>query len=474
MPRHEHVVQVHVVAAGSRQADRVPGLFDPRLAHRRQRHDHARRRAAGERGELDHSADEGGGGASRLEAPAARNAQAVLLLAHLHARQVAPGRVGRGVGEELVAQARLGGGVDQPRADVAVRAHPARRGIGLGERHHDFQPLRQGAAATPGIGRNEDAEQPRRPELADEIRGEAAAFLEFLRAGLCLGGQGGKRAAQLLDGRSGSHAVFPFGLPPMLTACRGPVTIAQRNFAETSAQIWPKDPTHDARQPTDRALRCLQPRPAAVRLAAGRGSGRAAAESLRRVAPPGRERRARGDQGRDPRRGMARPRRHRRRAGPVRQGRAAGALRRGATDHQDRAATRLPVPRGAVGGRPGPCGPAGRVLPHRRRRQARDRGARPGPAAGAASHLVQPPRAGVARTVPGRPVPVSRRPGAARPLRRPRQRAVGPLRARDLVATLERDLQAVVDSQQFTATPCSASLKARRSPSRTPRAIPSG
>ena len=92
--------------------------------------------------------------------------------------------------------------------------------------------------------------------------------------------------------------------------------------------------------------------------------------------------------------------------------------------------------RGALAGAGRGPEPGHRVLPHAGRRPAGDQCGRPRDAGGEDSHVVQPPRVRLARPVPGRALPLSRRASAADPLRWPRQRPVRPVRAGHLLRGL--------------------------------------
>ena len=145
MPGDEHVVEVHVVAARAGQPDRVPRLLDPRGTEGAS--------AATMRG----GAPSPGGGSTTMpptkvaavhpdsnpQLPVIRMPS--VLLRDLDPRLIAPGGAGARVGEELLAEAGLGGRVDQSRADAGMRRDPAGGGVGLRERRDDLEPLGQRA-----------------------------------------------------------------------------------------------------------------------------------------------------------------------------------------------------------------------------------------------------------------------------------------------------------------------------------------
>jgi hypothetical protein len=122
---------------------------------------------------------------SKLQLPG--DADAVSLFGHLHPWKVAPGSAGTGVGEELVAKAGLGRGIDQAGADIGMRRYPAGRGIGLGECHGDLQELRQRPAEPARISWHQDLEGAGALELFREVRCKLTQFLELHRScsGLC-------------------------------------------------------------------------------------------------------------------------------------------------------------------------------------------------------------------------------------------------------------------------------------------------
>ena len=203
------------------------------------RRHHARRRALRRRREEHHAADEGGRGASRLESPASRDPDAVLLLRDLDPRLIAPGGAGARVREELLAESGLGGRVDQSRADAGMGRDPARRGVGLRERHDDLQPLGQRRPQALDIGRNQDLEDAGALEPVGEIGRQAASRLEFRGARAGFGRQLGQRGPQVGEGRDRVHASRSFpgrgclalgALAPeadMLAGAAGSVTTAR-------------------------------------------------------------------------------------------------------------------------------------------------------------------------------------------------------------------------------------------------------
>ena len=115
--------------------------------------------AFSERGQANHSADEGGSRAP-IETPAPGNSYPVILLFDLYTREIAPRRADNWV-ERLVAETRLRRRIDRGRAE-GWHAHwnPAGRGVDLRQRHDDFEPLRERAGEPARIGWNQDLEQP--------------------------------------------------------------------------------------------------------------------------------------------------------------------------------------------------------------------------------------------------------------------------------------------------------------------------
>jgi hypothetical protein len=196
MPGHEDIAEVHVMAPRAREAHRIPRFLDHRLSDRG-KYGHDPRLAVCAGGQAHHAAHERGSRAARLEAPAACDAQAIRLLCDLQARKIAPGCAGAGVGEEFVAEPGIRRSVDQARTDVGMRRHPARRRVGLCERHADIQQSSERAPEPAGIARNQDFERAGAFELVGEIRGELARFLELEGASLRFGRQMGERGAQI-------------------------------------------------------------------------------------------------------------------------------------------------------------------------------------------------------------------------------------------------------------------------------------
>ena len=105
----------------------------------------------------------------------------VVLLLHLHARQVAPRRARGRIGEEFIAKPRLGRRIDHAGADVAVRrTQPVDASASASAMMISSH---SAATAQPaGVRRHEHPEGAGAPELVGEVGREPALLLEFTRA----------------------------------------------------------------------------------------------------------------------------------------------------------------------------------------------------------------------------------------------------------------------------------------------------